>query len=228
MLSTIRHVNIVICRSCILTPISQITVPDALIEEAKHHWAPPTDPIFDLVPPDSEQHISSSYAQIGSPTVGFHSFWEVYNALRDVVDSEILSRHTVDTPEEEDGREGADGNPAARTIQDEGEQIIRLFALFLLDLLQSPPDMPELYVEFTDEDDDGALAAQPVQDESMFVCFYHCFCHCFFLIQRIHHTYHTCQEFTSSSLTRKKKRVYSLLISFLCCTDGLFRGDPDG
>ena len=28
--------------------------------------------------------------------------------------------------------------------------------------------MPELYVEFTDEEDDGALAARPVQDESEF------------------------------------------------------------
>ena len=79
--------------------------------------------------------------------------------------------------------------------------------------------MPELYVEFTDEEDDGALAARPVQDESEF------FYLCFFLIHRIHHT---CQKSTSSSLTKTKKQVYSLLIYFLCCTDGLHRGDSDG
>jgi hypothetical protein len=47
------------------------------------------------------------------------------------VDSEILSRYTIDPPEE-GTCEGADGNPAARTVQDEGEQIIRLLSRFFL------------------------------------------------------------------------------------------------
>jgi hypothetical protein len=31
-----------------------------------------------------------TYAQLGSPVVDFHSFWEVYNELRDAVDAEFL------------------------------------------------------------------------------------------------------------------------------------------
>jgi hypothetical protein len=45
--------------------------------------------VFELVPADCEQYISSAYANIGSPEVNFNSFWQVYNRLRDAVDPDI-------------------------------------------------------------------------------------------------------------------------------------------
>jgi len=63
--------------TCHLLPPSfhvlRITIPEALVEEAERRWATPTDPIFDseFVPPGCEQHISSVYAQLGSPVVDF-------------------------------------------------------------------------------------------------------------------------------------------------------------
>jgi len=65
-------------------------VPDTLIEHAEHQWAPPTDPVFSLIPTQCEEHISSVYAQLRSPEVGYHSFWDVYNQLRDAMDLESL------------------------------------------------------------------------------------------------------------------------------------------
>ena len=46
--------------------------------------------MFDLVPPSCNKHISLIYAQLGHPEINFHSFWDVYNQLRDAVDAEFL------------------------------------------------------------------------------------------------------------------------------------------
>lgn len=50
----------------------------------------PTDPVFKLVPDDCEEHIASIYTQLGSPEVCHDTFWDVYNKLREAVDSEII------------------------------------------------------------------------------------------------------------------------------------------
>lgn len=62
------------------------------------------------MPLDCGQHIASVYAQIGRPTINFDSFWTVYNALRNAVDSDALCHATVDAPEGENVSEGADGS----------------------------------------------------------------------------------------------------------------------
>jgi hypothetical protein len=53
--------------------------------------------VFDLVPPDCNKHISSVYAQLGRPQINFHSFWDVYNQLRDAVDTEFLFHSSAGT-----------------------------------------------------------------------------------------------------------------------------------
>ena len=61
--------------------------------------------------------------------------------------------------------------------------------------------MPELYVEFTDEDEDGSLAAQNVQDEgkrSFILILCVLLIHCYLQI---------CWNFVSSSLTKTNKQV---------------------
>lgn len=118
----------------------QIVVPDALIEDAERQWAPPSDPVFKLVPTTCEEHISLVYAQLGSPEVCFDSFWNVYNQLRDAVDPELLFQSSTNTFDEEDASEkscedpdvdqlplrhlracefGKDGIPAGQTIEGE-------------------------------------------------------------------------------------------------------------
>jgi hypothetical protein len=60
--------------------------------------------VFDLVPPGCNKHISSIYAQLGHPQINFHSFWDVYNQLRDAVDAEFLFHSSTGTfPEEHTG-----------------------------------------------------------------------------------------------------------------------------
>ena len=60
--------------------------------------------MFDLVPPSCNKHISSVYAQLGRPQIDFHSFWDVYNQLRDGVDAELLFRSSTGAfPEEHTG-----------------------------------------------------------------------------------------------------------------------------
>ena len=40
---------------------------------------------------ECEEHISSVYVKLGSPSVNFYSFWDVYNQLRDAVESDFLA-----------------------------------------------------------------------------------------------------------------------------------------
>jgi hypothetical protein len=47
--------------------------------------------VFELVPAACEEHISATYARLGRPVVNFDSFWQVYNQLRDAVDSDVLT-----------------------------------------------------------------------------------------------------------------------------------------
>jgi hypothetical protein len=57
--------------------------------------------VFNLVPADCNNHISSVYAQLGHPQIDFNSFWDVYNQLRDAVDVEFLFRSSTGVfPEE--------------------------------------------------------------------------------------------------------------------------------
>ena len=69
----------------------QIIVPETLIENAERQWAPREDPVFELVPADCEEHISSVYARLGSPEVNFLSFWQVFNLLHEAVNPDFRS-----------------------------------------------------------------------------------------------------------------------------------------
>jgi len=69
--------------------------------------------VFDLVPPDCNEHISSIYSQLGHPQINFHSFWDVYNQLRDAVDAEFLFHSSTRAfPEEHTGIPEDDPNVA--------------------------------------------------------------------------------------------------------------------
>ena len=72
-----------------------------MINAAEHEWAPPTDPVFRLIPAHCEEHIHLVYVQLGSPEVAFHSFWGIYNQVRDAVDSDFLFQSSSGLVEEE-------------------------------------------------------------------------------------------------------------------------------
>lgn len=59
--------------------------------------------MFNLVPPSCNKHISLIYAQLEHPQINFHSFWDVYNQLRDAVDAEFLFHSSTGTFPEETG-----------------------------------------------------------------------------------------------------------------------------
>ena len=47
----------------------------------REKFAPPTDPVFELVPPIFAQYAGSVYAQIGSPDINSENIWMVYREL---------------------------------------------------------------------------------------------------------------------------------------------------
>lgn len=133
----------------------QIIVPDALIKDAEDQWAPHTDPIFDLIPVGCEEHISSVYAELGSPEINISSFWDVYNQVCDAVDSEFLCRTTADTfPHGESTPDldgvveqlplsnlrpcvfGENGVPAAQIYEGEADILFLCFTSSLPDILR--------------------------------------------------------------------------------------------
>jgi len=61
--------------------------------------------------------------------------------------------------------------------------------------------MPEIYVEFTDEDKDGTLAARNVQGEGKRSFIF------FLCVLLIHCNLQICRRFVSSSLTKTNKQV---------------------
>lgn len=81
-----------------------------MLDDAERQWAPPTDPVFSLVPTRCEEHISSVYAQLGGPEVGFDTFWDIYNQVRDAVDSEFLFESSIGDIDEETSSEDSDPN----------------------------------------------------------------------------------------------------------------------
>jgi hypothetical protein len=79
-----------------------------LIDAAESQWAAPTDPVFRLLPARCERHIYSVYVQLGSPEVVFHSFWDVYNQVRNAVDSDLLFQASSGIVEEENTSEDSE------------------------------------------------------------------------------------------------------------------------
>lgn len=58
-----------------------MVVPASLLDEAERLYAPPEDPVFQLVPPPFEERVHGLYAGIGRPPVSSSSFWVVYLQL---------------------------------------------------------------------------------------------------------------------------------------------------
>jgi len=109
-----------------------------------------------------DEHISQVYAQLGRPGVDFPSFWDVYNQLRDAVDSDFLFESTKEyfASDEDDAAEdpasdadqlplrhlrpcelSTNRDPVGQTIPNEGEA--DCFFPSVLTYLISSPDLSE-------------------------------------------------------------------------------------
>ena len=53
-------------------------MPHELLDEIEALYAPPSDTVFELVPPAFHDHVASLYSEIGEPAVNVDSFWPVY------------------------------------------------------------------------------------------------------------------------------------------------------
>jgi len=66
--------------------LCQVVVPPDVLDEAEAKWAPPDDPVFQLVPLDFEYYVTRCFEDLGKPEVNFDTFWDVYHGLRDLVE----------------------------------------------------------------------------------------------------------------------------------------------
>lgn len=57
-----------------------------MLDEAEAKWAPPDDPVFQLVPSDVEPYMTRCFKDLGKPKVTYDTFWNVYRELRDLVE----------------------------------------------------------------------------------------------------------------------------------------------
>ena len=60
-------------------------------DEAEAKWAPPDNPVFQLVPSAFLEHVSSAYETMGRPAVTFDSLWDIFLQLRDLVEGNEMS-----------------------------------------------------------------------------------------------------------------------------------------
>ncbi|KAF8164948.1 hypothetical protein B0H34DRAFT_779969 [Crassisporium funariophilum] len=60
-----------------------VVISPELFDEVEKEWAPPDDPVFQLVPPNFGEQALALYASIGSPLVSSLTFWAVYSDLLD-------------------------------------------------------------------------------------------------------------------------------------------------
>jgi len=61
--------------------IIQVKVQPEALEFVRKQFAPPTDSVFELVPPMFAYYIGKLYAQIGSPKIHSDNVWLVYRGL---------------------------------------------------------------------------------------------------------------------------------------------------
>ena len=57
-----------------------------MLNAAEEKWAPPDDPVFQLIPLDFKPYVTRCFEELGKPVVDFHTFWDVYCKLRDLVE----------------------------------------------------------------------------------------------------------------------------------------------
>lgn len=108
-------------------------------------FAPPDDPVFDLVPHAFAVHANAIWMEMGSPEPEFHNAWEIYVHIRDALQSNVW--------------DGAFRQGLSAASQPEYDRLEELPA----DLR---PDEDEL-LEVNISDDEGTLIVDPTNSEGV-------------------------------------------------------------
>ena len=66
---------------CIYKNYLQIGVEQAAIDHIRNTFAPPNDPVFELVPPEFGQYATILYQSMGSPAINSENVWNIYREL---------------------------------------------------------------------------------------------------------------------------------------------------
>jgi hypothetical protein len=138
-------------------------VPPELFDEMEATWAPPSNPIFKLVPDAFDQQASAIYAEIGSPAISIKSFWIVYSGMLSAFTAEIQNglsdeiRHADDDFEEDAAALPNQANLPEANISDLGYAYLGGLSRPPVgdesDVGDGPDDQRE-YAEFTDDEPD--------------------------------------------------------------------------
>ena len=59
----------------------QIGVEQSAIDHVRNTFAPPNDPVFELVPPEFGQYADILYQSMGSPIINSENIWNIYREL---------------------------------------------------------------------------------------------------------------------------------------------------
>ncbi|KAJ8090301.1 hypothetical protein PM082_018897 [Marasmius tenuissimus] len=149
-----------------------VTVSKEVFEEARNLYAPPNDPVFELVPPVFDIVIKAAHSRIGSPAPTYDTFWGVYMALLAEVreacvaiaadmesglarEAEIFNVHMELMPGQR-FRPGMDNlpGPAAQPVPNS------LVSPSPCSTSVSPEVENEYWVEFSDDEDDEDSEAE--------------------------------------------------------------------
>ncbi|KAH9035212.1 hypothetical protein EDB85DRAFT_1889437 [Lactarius pseudohatsudake] len=63
----------------------KIPVPPEVLNEIEKKYAPPNDPVFELVPPEFAVHANTVWTTLGCPQPQFDNAWGIYLQIRDAL-----------------------------------------------------------------------------------------------------------------------------------------------
>ncbi|KAH9019451.1 hypothetical protein EDB85DRAFT_2153732 [Lactarius pseudohatsudake] len=99
----------------------KISIPLEALDEIEKKYAPPNDPVFELVPHAFAIHANAVWTAMGSPQPQFNNAWEIYLNIRDalrgiardrVLEQVLSSVMTADATSEPQNRNCLDELPA--------------------------------------------------------------------------------------------------------------------
>ncbi|KAG6818632.1 hypothetical protein H0H93_003299 [Arthromyces matolae] len=131
-----------------------VLVSPELFDEIEQEWAPPNDPVFQLVPTAFNTRASMLYSALGQPNVSSDTFWDVYKALLAAFREQPHDAQ-IESALLEANRGEEDEVPLLPGLRDlrPGDSVIGSHGFYYYGGLENPPQMNEdESVEGDDED----------------------------------------------------------------------------
>jgi hypothetical protein len=93
----------------------KVKVDPEAIQYVRERFAPPDDPVFELVPPLFAEYVGVIYAQMGSPEVKYATIWDIYLHIIE----ELQAVTTRQADEDEDYFDAVDQWQVSEFLQDQ-------------------------------------------------------------------------------------------------------------